>query len=53
MFPIGFYWFMIIDINTYNLCKSEKLSIVLETHNIISVGVHAWGLIACMNQINI
>ena len=37
MFPIGFYLFMIIDINTYNWCKSENLSIVLETHNIIKV----------------
>ena len=37
MLPIGFYWFMVIDINTYDLCKSEKLSIVLETDNIIKV----------------
>ena len=27
----------IIDINTHNLCKSEQLSIVLETHNTIKV----------------
>ena len=43
MFPIGFYWFMIIDINTYNLCKSEKLSIVLETHDIIKVYLNMHG----------
>ena len=37
MSSIGFYWFMIIDINTYNFCKSEKLSKLLETDNIIKV----------------
>ena len=31
---------MNIDINTYNLCKSEKLGIVLETHDIIKVYVN-------------
>ena len=34
---------MIIDINTYNLCKSEKLSKVLETHDIIKVHVNMHG----------
>ena len=31
------YWVMVIDINRYNFCKSEKLSIVLEADNIIKV----------------
>ena len=33
----GFLLIYVTDINTYNLCKSEQLSIVLGTHNIIKV----------------